>query len=192
MGRRSYRNRFFSDIYPVVQAKAVDGREATLYRCGGQMRNVQVYPAVRAAVHLRRYGPGNHIPGCQVGQRMVVGHKGPAGVIPQHCPLPSHRFGEQKGGRPFDPQGGGVKLVELHIHDRGTGHIPQGNAIAGGHFRISRIFERLPGATGTNYYRLSGKSLPSSGFAVKGFHSHRTALFYHQFRRQGKLQNFDI
>ena len=190
--RRGDGGRLFSQIQAVVPAKVIDGGKAALHQVFGLMGYIQKDRAAVGFFHFRSDGTGNHIPGGQIGQGMIVGHKGAAILIPQHRPLAAHRFRQQETGRAIQPQGGGMKLIKLQIHYLRPGPESQGYAIAGSYRRIGGIFVKLPAAAGADDNAFPAVGLPPAGSGVQGFHADGPALFHDQARGEGIFQHGDV
>ena len=171
VGRGSHGYRPAGNIQPVLQTLGVNRGKPSLDRRRLQVRNIQRHRLAVKPFHFVGDGAGNHVPGRQVCQRVMVGHKGNAGSVAQNRPFSPHRLRKQERRRALKPQRGGMELVKLHVHHFRAGQVRQGHAVAGRHLRVGRVPVELSAAAGADHHHRAPEYLHLSVDAMQGFHT---------------------
>ena len=92
------------------------------------------------------------VAGSEVGQRVLGGHEGHAGLVAQRRALAPQRLRQQRPGHRRVVQRRRVELHELDVGHGRAGRQRHGDAVAGGQRRVGGDREQLPGAAAGQHH----------------------------------------
>ena len=145
----------------------MDGGEVADDELGRLVGDVQVDTVQAAPLHLVVDGPGDDVPGRQLGALVMLGHEAAAVGQAQHGPLAPHGLGDQEGLGLGVIEAGGVELDELHVRHPATGAIGHGDAVARGGVWVGGVQKDLAGAASGQDGMAGGDGLHPVGSDVE-------------------------
>ena len=185
------RDRLLGDVQPVLQAVAIDLREAGAHALRRQVGDVQVDLVRARTCQLCVDGARDDIARRQLGPLVVLRHEAPSGGVHEEAALAAHRLRDKEDRRARQPQGGGVELDELHVHDLRPGPISDGDAIAGGHFGVGAHAVELAAAPRRQHHRPPLERLAGIRAGIEGSDTHGAAVLDQHLLHQAVLLDGD-
>ena len=120
------------------------------------MRHVEKYVVGTRGSHFGLNSAGDHIARGEFARRTVAVHKARALDVLQHAAFASHGLGKQELGRSLEKERGGMKLNELHIHERGTRPVGHCHAVTRRYGRIRGACKQLARSARGEKHRARG------------------------------------
>ena len=140
-------DRFPDRIHPALQAIFVNVGK-TLGKIAFHVGGIQSHEGGTRAFHLPVNGPGDHVAGSQIRERMVFFKKGFSLGVDQFHALPANRLGDQKTVTVRRMQGGWMKLHEFQVHRGEPGPGGHGHPVTRGDGWVGGVEVGLPRSTG--------------------------------------------
>lgn len=133
-----------------VQVQAVTGEEAgDSGEPGGEVgcdvAHVEVHGTVEGLVDD---GAGDDVAGGEFQLLVVLGHEALAARVDEVGSFAAEGFAKEEARGSLLTEGGGMELVELHVHHGGSGAVGGGDAVSGGYLRVGGVAEDLSRAAG--------------------------------------------